>query len=505
MVFEPNQMGARSATLVISDGTVSVSAALTGTAVPSATLTPVTRDFGTVAVGQQSAGTLFTLTNTGISPFSFVVGRSGANPLDFPQQGGTCSGPLAGGASCTLNIFFEPNQAGPRSATLTVSNSLQSVSAALTGTATSLSASLTPMSRDFGSVALGGAAPLTTFTLTNTSGALINFTVSNTGANPLDFPRQGGTCSTSLAAGASCTMNIGFEPNLMGPRSATLTVAIGSVSVTAALSGTGVPSLTLSPTSRDFGSVAVGQQSPGTVFTLTNISLIPVSFTVGRGGTNPLDFPQQGGTCAGSLAAGASCTMNVFFEPNQVGARSATLNVDNTVGSSVQRVTAGLTGLATSGAAPISNLVVNDTSAANAGTDGVPNNQQWSIQTNFRTGVPAFGDRTVNITSVGTGTLGGKAWIRTAADSKTFAGSPLATFTVNGQFVYLLVDDRHNTGSKPAWLDATFTDQGFNATILEGTTTRQYSVWRKTVTPGSTVTLPTINSAIAPCYLVVVE
>ncbi|HXU84158.1 MAG TPA: hypothetical protein VN914_22340, partial [Polyangia bacterium] len=159
------------------------------------------------------------------------------------------------------------------------------------------------------------------------------------------------------------------------------------------------------------------------------------------------------------------------------------------------------------GGASITNLVVNDTSATSPPSgDGIPNSQQWSVQTNFRAGVAAFGDRTVTINSTGNGSLGGKTWIRTAADSKNFTGSPLATFTLTGSFLYLLVDDRHNAaGGKPLWLDASYTDMGFNAVIAEGATLRPYSVWRKSVTSGGTVSLPRIASAIAPCYLVVVE
>ena len=159
--------------------------------------------------------------------------------------------------------------------------------------------------------------------------------------------------------------------------------------------------------------------------------------------------------------------------------------------------------------AQIANLIVNDTATSNppAGTDGIANHLQWSIQTNFQNNVTAFGDRTVKVTAVpaAAAVLLGKSWIRTAADSKNYAGTPLATFTVGGSFVYLAIDNRHNTGAKPTWLDASYTDQGYDITVTEGTTARPYSVWRKSVLAGSTVTLPTINKATAPCYLVIVQ
>ena len=160
----------------------------------------------------------------------------------------------------------------------------------------------------------------------------------------------------------------------------------------------------------------------------------------------------------------------------------------------------------TAPAAPITNLVVNDTATTNppAGTDGIANALQWSVQTGFANGAKIFGDRTYTLSAIGNAALAGKAWIQTAADSKSYAATspPLATFRVTGTFVYLFVDDRHATAFLTS---AGYADTGVNATILEGTTSRAYSIWRKAVTSGSTVTLPTINATTAPCYFVVVE
>jgi peptidoglycan/xylan/chitin deacetylase (PgdA/CDA1 family) len=153
----------------------------------------------------------------------------------------------------------------------------------------------------------------------------------------------------------------------------------------------------------------------------------------------------------------------------------------------------------------ITNLIVNDTAVGN---DGIANNTQWTVQASFAggSGQRAFGDRTFTISALsGTATtLAGKPWIRTAADSKTYAvtSPPLATAMINGSFVNLAVDSRHAT----SWLTAAgFTNRGFAITVLEGTTARSYNVWRKAVTSGSTVTLPTINATTAPCYIVIVE
>jgi hypothetical protein len=157
---------------------------------------------------------------------------------------------------------------------------------------------------------------------------------------------------------------------------------------------------------------------------------------------------------------------------------------------------------------PITNLVVNDNLPAGCVTPNC-NKDKWSIQSNFQMGNVLFGDRTYTIDVVPSAgmVLLGKPWIRTAADSKNYTVNPLATFTINGTFVYLLVDNRHNgTGGKPAFLDATWTDQGYDVTIRQSSTaTFPYSVWRKSVTSGSTVNLPAIGTATAPCYIAIVQ
>jgi glucose/arabinose dehydrogenase len=154
----------------------------------------------------------------------------------------------------------------------------------------------------------------------------------------------------------------------------------------------------------------------------------------------------------------------------------------------------------------LSNLVVNDNLPAGCVSPSC-NKDKWSIQSSFAVGVQPFGDRTYTIDSIGNSTLTGRPWVRTAADSKNYTGSPLATVSVTGSFVYLIVDNRHNgTGTKPAWLDSSWADQGYDVVVRQSSTaTFPYSVWRKAITSGDTIALPRIGSSVAPCYFVVVQ
>jgi hypothetical protein len=100
---------------------------------------------------------------------------------------------------------------------------------------------------------------------------------------------------------------------------------------------------TMSPTSQNFGSEAVGFPAPTQTFTWMNNS----SFTSQVSSatiTGDSDFTIASNSC-GSVAAGASCTITVAFTPSTLGPGAATL----TVVSGGNSLTASLTGTGTPG------------------------------------------------------------------------------------------------------------------------------------------------------------
>lgn len=116
--------------------------------------------------------------------------------------------------------------------------------------------------------------------------------------------------------------------------------AIRTISHAAAVAG-----VTLSPNTFTFANEPTGGASAAQPFTLTNnssdeVTGIAIDFT---GGAMPADFTQTS-TCATTLAAGASCTINVVFMPQAAGQRSAALHVTDSDPSSPQ--TAALSGFA---------------------------------------------------------------------------------------------------------------------------------------------------------------
>jgi hypothetical protein len=95
--------------------------------------------------------------------------------------------------------------------------------------------------------------------------------------------------------------------------------------------------------------VNVGSASPAQTFTLTNAgtAALPVT-SVTLTGTNASAFTLGTNTCGSSLAAGASCTISITFNPTAAGSATASLSVVDSVGTQ----TSSLTGTGTAVATP---------------------------------------------------------------------------------------------------------------------------------------------------------
>lgn len=97
-------------------------------------------------------------------------------------------------------------------------------------------------------VAVNSTSPATwPLWIRNTGAAAVSVgTLTRTGAQSTDFPIVSDGCShTVLAAHSACSATIGFRPSAAGARSATVTVPVGSTSVSTTLNGTGSPGTTL--------------------------------------------------------------------------------------------------------------------------------------------------------------------------------------------------------------------------------------------------------------------
>ena len=105
---------------------------------------------------------------------------------------------------------------------------------------------------------------------------------------------------------------------------------LGNPSAVGSFTYTIVLGTTASPATASVGSAVVQQTSGTATYTLTNTSPRLVTYQGAvLGGANSTDFSVTGGTCAGTLPAGGSCTVTVAMTPSAPGLRSATLTLSD--------------------------------------------------------------------------------------------------------------------------------------------------------------------------------
>jgi uncharacterized protein (TIGR03382 family) len=153
------------------------------------------------------------------------------------------------------------------------------------------------------------------------------------GAQASDFV-LGGTCAVnaSVAAAASCTIDVGFKPTAAGQRAATMMLMTDAGSqFTVALGGTGVavpvPMLTVNPQSFDFGAADVNGTAPTHRITLTNTGGNAATVTAATF-TGPFALQSDATGCAAvpfTLQPGASCDVVVRFTPVGAGDASGSM------------------------------------------------------------------------------------------------------------------------------------------------------------------------------------
>ena len=194
--------------------------------------------------------------------------------------------------------------------------------------------SLSPATLIFPDTPVGSTSTARTFTLTNTGNVALNITsISASG----DF--QTNNCGASLAATASCSVNVTFTPVASGSRSGTVSIASNAPGSphTVSLSGNGVvfPVASLSAAGFDFGMQPVGPAGATQTLTIANSgngSLVISSLALA--GANPADFRFGSLPLPITVPQGNYTTIVVQFAPTDAGSRSASLTItDNAAGS----------------------------------------------------------------------------------------------------------------------------------------------------------------------------
>lgn len=178
---------------------------------------------------------------------------------------------------------------------------------------------------NFGRVAIGSSSTQT-LTITNTGGS--GTSINNAAVTGGGFTLQAPALPASIEAGQSVSFSVTFLPSTTGAKQGSLSVsgATKQASVTVSLAGTGVqqtaPAISITPTSINFGSVAIGATSTQSV-TLVNTGNANLNITQMAGPSN--GFGVSGLPIPLTLSAGQSAKFMVAFTPLVAGAVSSAL------------------------------------------------------------------------------------------------------------------------------------------------------------------------------------
>ncbi len=207
--------------------------------------------------------------------------------------------------------------------------------------------SVSPTSINFGTQLVGTPTAAQFVMLTNNTSSTVTLTQPATigGTNPADFAPASGTCTTSLAAGASCTVGATFTPAAVASYSATLNVAYtyNTLAQTAqvALTGTGsntVAAITFNPTSLTFAGQLLTTTSSAMPVGVKNTGTTPLTITKVATGTSAFTETDN---CVTTIAPAGTCTIMVTFAPSSSpapGTVTDTLSVTDNANGSPQSV-----------------------------------------------------------------------------------------------------------------------------------------------------------------------
>ena len=342
--FLPSAVGARSGLLTIYGNVPGgqVTAALSGTATPAPpiVLNPVSVAFPTTLVGTTTTAQNVTISNTSAASITLT---SEAVTGSFRISANTCGTSLPPSSGCTVAIVFTPTAAGPTTGVLTVSDSVGTQTAALSGTgAAPATDALAPLNLTFGPQQINTTSAAQKVTLTNAGDVALtliggritsgDFTVVN-------------SCGNSLNRHASCALSVAYVPKNVGAETGLLTVTDEFRSQTVTLNGFGLapPGVSLAPVGPlTFTPQGVGGVSAAQTVTLTNNGgvTLAISNIVMSG-----DFAIVSSTCGATLVVNSACTLQVVFQPAVGGPRAGALTVTDNSPSSPQTLVLAGTGV----------------------------------------------------------------------------------------------------------------------------------------------------------------
>jgi hypothetical protein len=238
---------------------------------------------------------------------------------------------------CSVGFTFAPKTLGFHWGTITFSTTLGLWTFVIAGTAVAPPLSVTPANLVFSGPT--GQPVTNTVTLTNLSTISVTLSpVALTGPQSSYFQISQTTCGSSLAAGATCTIQLTY----LNPVAAALSLAqlvftsgIDNVVQNVNLVGV-IPQLIVTPGAGTFAPTSIGNQTHN-LFKLTTYQGAPITIqSVAITGANASDFKIASNSCTAGLVLQEtmSCVVDVAFTPLAIGTMTASLSIASSAGAS---------------------------------------------------------------------------------------------------------------------------------------------------------------------------
>lgn len=320
---------------------LSATAVVMGTAVKNQPNTSITRHLEI----NNSRPTPLTIDSIASSSSQFSINQTCSAVVDCSTgapsycSAGTVLNPQSGSCTpaCSICVTYVPSGSGKRTATITFTDSDPSSpqSASVSGLGSLVELAPSPLT--FPNTPLGSFNTLPV-TLTNTG----TKAVSIKSISAINDYTASSNCGSSVAAKASCTINITFTPTASGARPGALMIASSDPAsperVDLVAKGLGI---VLSSQRIGFGTQAVGTTSGPKTVTITNQNPAPV--LMGNLIATD-DFIVSANNCPVSLGTLQSCTIQIEFSPDETGSITGNVYVTDSDVSSPQFVSVSGTG-----------------------------------------------------------------------------------------------------------------------------------------------------------------
>ncbi len=198
-------------------------------------ISPRRFDFGNVAVGTASVEQTVTITNISGSPQTLGLAGGAAGEFGGVQN---CQGrTLAPGESCQVTYQFTPADLGPHTDTTNLEVNGQAVSFSFSGEGVRPFL-ISPLSFDFGEIALGTTSPEQSVTVMNVSDSPLALSLAGGAAGV--FGGFQNCQGVTLAPSATCQITYAFTPTALGPVDETTSLEVNGQAARFAFRGIGV-------------------------------------------------------------------------------------------------------------------------------------------------------------------------------------------------------------------------------------------------------------------------